>query len=110
MVRVINAHLREGAKGSFVSLELQGDLVMLQSQSTGRFYATAKRCFISSTFDHETAKTLIGQQIQGTIERVECEAYDYTVKETGEVIKLAHTYAYIPYAGAVPQQVRDTAR
>jgi phage-related protein len=76
---------------------------MLQSQATGRFYATAKRCSITSTFDLETAKSLIGQQIPGTIVRVDCATYDYTVKETGEAVKLAHTYAYVPHEGAAPQ-------
>ena len=102
MVRVINAHLRKGEKEDYVSLELQGDIVMLQSQNTGRFYATAKRCFVYSTFDIETAKALIGQQIGGTIQRVECEAYDYTIQETGEVIKLAHSYTYIPEGANAP--------
>jgi hypothetical protein len=96
MVRVINAHLRTGEQGQYVSLELQGDITLVQSQNTGRFYATAKRCFIFSTFDEEIAKKLIGTEMPGTIERVECEAYDYTVPETGEVIKMGYTYAYCP--------------
>jgi len=100
MVKVINAHQRQGEKGNYVSLELQGDLVMIQSQNTGRFYATAKRCFIYSTFDFETAKALIGQQIGGTIQRVECEAYDYIIPESGEVVKLMHTYTYVPEGGS----------
>ena len=103
MVRVINAHLREGEKGNYVSLELQGDIVMIQSQNTGRFYATAKRCFVYSTFDLPTAQSLVGQQRQGTIDRIQCDAYDYTIKETGEVIKLAHRYGYVPFTGATPQ-------
>ena len=101
MVRVINAHLRKGEKEDYVSLELQGDIVMLQSQNTGRFYATAKRCFVYSTFNIETAKGLVGQQIGGTIARVECEPYDYVVPESGEVIRLAHSYTYIPEGGNV---------
>jgi len=96
MVKVINAHSRENEKGKYVSLELQGDIVMVQSQNTGRFYATAKRCFVYSTFDIETAKSLVGQQIGGTIQRVECEPYDYTIQESGEVIKLSHSYTYLP--------------
>lgn len=102
MVKVINAHLRTTEKGTYVSLELQGELVMVQSQVTGRFYATAKKCFVFSTFNIDVAKSLIGQNISGTIVRVECEAYDYTIQETGEVIKLAHTYGYVPHEGAQP--------
>jgi hypothetical protein len=39
---------------------------------------------------------MIGQQIEGDIVRVEAEPYEYTNKTTGEVITLAHTYAYRP--------------
>ena len=96
MVRIINAHVRESEKGKFVSLELQGSLEMVQSQNTGRFYATARRCFISSTFDEATAKAFIGSEMPGEIVRVQADPYDYTVPETGEVISLAHTYTYVP--------------
>lgn len=96
MVKVTNAHLRQGEKGNFMSLELMGDIELVQSQSTGRFYATAKRCFISSTFDEMTAKSFIGKEIPGEIKRVQTEPYDFTVPETGEVIRLAHTYSYVP--------------
>lgn len=103
MVRIAQVHLRESPKGNFISLELQGDIELIQSQTTGKFYATAKRCFITSTFDLPTATALIGQQIPGTIVRMQCTPYDFTNKETGEVMKLTHTYAYVPHEGAMPQ-------
>ena len=99
MVTVKNVHLREGQRGTFVSLELQGDVELIQSLNTGRFYATIRRCFISSTFDEETAKSLIGKQFKGKIARVEADPYDFTVPETGEVIQLAHRWDYIPEEG-----------
>jgi hypothetical protein len=97
MVTVTTYHLRKNKEGkSFISLELQGDMELVQSMETGRFYATAKRCSITSTFDEATAKTLIGKQMPGTIQRVEAEPYEYTVPETAEVILLQHTYQYVP--------------
>ncbi|MCD6013166.1 MAG: hypothetical protein K0Q79_3028 [Flavipsychrobacter sp.] len=33
MVTVVNYHLREGEKGKYISLELNGDLEMVQSLS-----------------------------------------------------------------------------
>lgn len=97
MVTISNYHVRQNNEGkSFIALELQGDLEMIQSASTGNFYASAKRCSISSTFTEDVAKNLIGKQLPGRIDRVECESYDYTVKETGEVISLTHTYTYVP--------------
>jgi hypothetical protein len=97
MVTVKDYHLRVSKDGKeFISLELQGDLEMVQSMETGRFYATAKRCSVSSTFDEETAKKLIGVKMPGRIVRMECEEYEYAIPESGEVIKLKHTYQYQP--------------
>jgi hypothetical protein len=97
MVTIINYAVRENGEGkSFVTLELQGEIEVIQSSQTRRFYATAKRCTIPSTFTEDIAKTLVGKQIKGKIDKVQCEAYEYTVKETGEVINLTHTYVYNP--------------
>jgi hypothetical protein len=97
MVTIINYALRESKEGkSFVSLQLQGDIEFVQSMETGKFYATARRCSITSTFDETTAKGLIGATLPGSIKRSQCDPYDYTVPETGELISLAHTYEYIP--------------
>lgn len=97
MVTIINALTRSSKEGkTFAVLQIQGDIEMIQSATTGKFYATAKRCFIPSTFDELTAKSLIGTQIAGNIARVECDHYEYTVPSTGEIITLAHTYEYQP--------------
>jgi len=97
MVTINAYHVRQNQEGkSFITLELLGDLELIQSSTTGAFYATAKRCTISSTFPEEVAKTLIGKQLPGRIERVQSEPYEYTNRETGEVIILSHTYTYNP--------------
>jgi hypothetical protein len=93
----VNYHLRMSKEDKeFISLELQGDVELVQSMETGRFYATAKKCFVTSTFNEQSAKALIGTNMPGSIVRVECESYDFTVPETGEVISLAHSYTYSP--------------
>ena len=97
MVKIIDYALRQSKDGkAFVALQLEGDPEFVQSMDTGRFYLTAKRCSITSTFSEENAKQLIGSKLPGFIVRVQCEAYSYTVKETGEVISLAHSYEYSP--------------
>lgn len=96
MVTIINAYKREKDGKSFMVLQIQGGVEMVQNAITGRFYATAKKCFIPCTFDEITAKSLIGSQINGFIKREECDPYQYTVQSTGEVITLAHTYTYSP--------------
>ena len=78
MVTVKNYVLRESKEGKgFISLELQGDLEMVQSMETGKFYATVRTCNVSSTFDEATAKTMIGKQMPGSIKRVQTETYEY---------------------------------
>jgi len=96
MVTIIAAHKRSSEKSEFISLEVMGDLEMVQSQVSGKFYATARKCFLSSTFDAETAKSFIGQTLPGTLERIACEPYTYKVPGTKEEITLSHTYSYVP--------------
>ena len=97
MVKISGFKQRITAEGkSFITLELQGEVELIQSTETGKFYATARRCSISSTFNEEQAKTLIGKQFPGKIVRENVEEYEYTIKETGEVIKLCHSYVYNP--------------
>lgn len=96
MVTIINAIQRVKDGKTFMILQVQGGVEMVQSSTTGRFYATAKRCFIPSTFDEITAKSFVGTQLTGDIVRMECDPYQYTVPSTGEVITLAHTYEYQP--------------
>ncbi|WP_179318819.1 hypothetical protein [Winogradskyella helgolandensis] len=97
MVRIINYKERQVEDGSnFFVLELQGGVEMVKSQQTNQFYATAKKSFITSTFDEETCKALIGTSMPGNIEKQSCEPYQYTVRETGEMIILEHRYVYVP--------------
>ncbi|KIX20704.1 hypothetical protein SY27_12490 [Flavobacterium sp. 316] len=97
MVTIINFKERNKEDGtSFFVLEVQGGIEMVQSKITGNFYATAKKAYLPSTFDAMTCQALIGTQMQGSIEKEACEPYEYTVKETGEIITLTHRYCYVP--------------
>jgi len=97
MVHVKNYHVRTSSNGrTFVTLELLGGLEMIQSQQTGKFYATVRKCSVATTFDEEIAKSLIGSSLDGTIEKQECVPYSYTVEKTGEVIQLNYSWGYVP--------------
>ncbi|RYZ91403.1 MAG: hypothetical protein EOP04_00505 [Proteobacteria bacterium] len=97
MVTVVGFVVKTNKDGEdFVVLELQGEIIMVQSQTTGKFYATAKRCTMSSTFDEAVAASLIGKQMPGNVVKVECEEYELEDKETGEVRTLAYRYEYQP--------------
>lgn len=97
MVRITNFNERESDDGStFNALTVQGGVVLVKSKETGKFYATARKASIPSTFDKETCKALIGTEIPGKIVKVECEPYSYADKATGEIIDLSHRFEYIP--------------
>ena len=97
MVTVKQYHVRQGEDGgNYISLELTGDVSFVQSQVTGRFYAAAKRCFMYAAIDENTAKNMVGVSMPGSIERVACEPYEYTIADTGEVVSLSYSYQYKP--------------
>lgn len=97
MVRIISYKSRQREDGtSFCALEVQGGIEMVLSQKTNQYYATAKKTFISSTFDEQTCKALIGTEMPGSIRKQECEPYEYVVRETGESIILQHRFVYVP--------------
>lgn len=79
----------------FFGLVIQGGIESVKSKETGRSYFTARKTMVSSTFDETTCKGLIGTQMEGNIIRVKTEPYEYTIENTGEVITLSHTYAYV---------------
>jgi len=78
---------------------------LVKSKETGNFYATAKKASISSTFDEMTCKSLIGQQIPGSIQRVDTDPFEFTVKETGEIITLSHRWTYLKEGETVEEKV-----
>lgn len=92
------AHNQDGEP--FVVLTLMGDVELVQSSITGRFYATSKTANITSTFSPEIADTLIGKQLPGRIDRVDCDPYSYVIPETGEEVTLAHRWDYVPLGQA----------
>ncbi|EAR16645.1 hypothetical protein RB2501_07085 [Robiginitalea biformata HTCC2501] len=66
MVNVKDYKQREGKDGEpFFVLVLQGDVTPVKSKQSGRLYFTAKTCTVSSTFDEQTCKDLIGLQFPG---------------------------------------------
>ena len=101
MIKVTNYKIKQKSNGeTFVTLELTGNLEMVQSQQTGKFYATLRKCSIPSTLDEETAEGIVGTKMEGSIVKQECEPYSYTIQSTGEVITLNYSYQYQPVSFA----------
>ena len=40
-------------------------------------------------------ESLIGSDFPGSIQKVEVEAYEYAIPDTGEMITLTHSYEYV---------------
>ena len=96
MVRIIDFKVRMNGEGEpFNALIVQGGVELVRSKETGLFYATAKKTSIPSTFDDKTCESLIGQELPGSVEKVECEPYEYTDESTGEVITLSHRWVFV---------------
>ena len=105
MVTIVNCKQVETAEGKvFTSLEIQGDVRLVQSNVTDKYYLAANRTRISSALPLDFCRTLIGQKLQGTVEKVECQPYEYVNKETGETMTLYHTFVYSPEEPANVQQ------
>jgi hypothetical protein len=96
MVKVVGYKERLSNEGKpFLALMLQGGVEIIHS-ATGNMYATVRKASVASTFDEETCKGLIGTEMAGTIEKEECEPYQYTVEKTGEILTLFHRYVFVP--------------
>lgn len=95
MVTISNFYEVERKDGTkFISLELTGSAELIQSQNTGKWYATVRKCRIPSTFDANIAKAMVGQRLPGDVVKVICEPYEFTNPRTGEVLQLQHSYSY----------------
>ena len=85
MVTITNFYELERKDGSkFISLELTGQAELIQSQNTGKWYATVRRCRIPSTFDANIAQSMIGQRLPGEILRTICDPYDLQTHAQGK--------------------------
>jgi hypothetical protein len=86
-------------------LILKSGIELVKSKETGNYYATSKKASISSTFDDATCQNLIGQQIPGSVQKVESEPYEFTNKVTGEVLSLTHRWVYLKEGETVEEKV-----
>lgn len=106
MVTIVDFVKRTNKDGKeFNALVLQSGIELVKSHETGRWYATAKKASITSTFDDAMCQSLIGQQIPGSVQRIETEPYEFTVKDTGEVLSLTHRWVYAKDGEVISEQV-----
>lgn len=109
MVRIVNYQQREADDGNvFYALIISGGVELVQSRQTNNFYATSRKSSITSTFNEETCKALLGTEIPGEIVKQECEPYEYTIKETGEIVELSHRFVYVPEKPSEKEDISES--
>jgi len=87
--------LRENSDGEeFFALIVESGFEVVKSRESGNYYATSQQASLPCTFDEEGCKKLIGQEIPGSVQRVECEPYDMEVEGSDEVLTFNHRCEY----------------
>lgn len=97
MVQIIGFQKRTNQEGEdYFAIQVQSQEIEFQvSKTTGRPYATLRKCWINSTFDEPTCEALLGKQLKGSIIKEASEPYTFIIEETGEEIELNFRYTYI---------------
>ncbi len=103
-VTVIDYKKREKEGHEFFLLVLQGQPEIVKSQS-GKSYMTARRASLSTTFNEQTCKELIGTKFPGDIKKIKCDTYEFTIPDSGEIIKLDFRYEYSEVSESMEESV-----
>ncbi len=97
MITIIDYKKRKNAMDeSFFALIITGGISMVQSKETGNYYATSNKASITSTFDEQTCKNLVGTNLPGNITKVPSEPYSFVIEQTGEEVTLDYRWQYEP--------------
>ena len=106
MVTIVDFVKRTNADDEeYNALILQGGVEIVKSSKTDRYYATAKKTSVACTFDDATCQGLIGTQLPGSIQRVECEPYEILDRKTDEIVELTHRWVYFKEGETVEEKV-----
>ena len=66
-----------------------------------------RQASIPCTLSENMCTTLIGVDLPGKIVRVECEEYDFTIPDTGEIITLSHRWEVLHEGEAAESTVDE---
>jgi hypothetical protein len=94
----------------FYGLIVQSGAMAVKSKKSGRVYFTAKTAFVATTFDEETAASLIGVEFEGAIKKIQTDPYEYTIEETGEIIEMSHRWEFVDLALEMEEQIVEAER
>jgi len=110
MVTITGFQKRKKANGeSFNVLNLMSGVEVIKSNVSGKPYLSARKANVICHFDDATCLSLVNTKLPGTIEKQECDPYDFKVPQSDEVIQLDYTYVYNPEPANVEESVFETA-
>ena len=96
MVTIVDYKTYQREDGTeFHILEVQGGVEAIKSKQTDRIYLTARMARVACTFNESMCKAAIGTTLEGRIEKVKTEPYQYNNPDTGEIVTLTHRYEFI---------------
>ena len=111
MVTVKEIKRAVNSKGEeFYGLIVQSGAMAVKSKKSGRVYFTAKTAFVATTFDEQTAASLIGEEFEGAIKKIQTDPYEYTIEETGEIIEMSHRWEFVDPALEMEEQIVEAER
>lgn len=87
--------VKKDGGGEFCLLTVLGGIELVRSKVTNKTYFTARTVNVSSTFDQNMCRSLIGSEFEGHIIKVACKPYEFTIQETGEVIEMDYKYEFV---------------
>ena len=95
---------------SSMHLSSQGGIEMVCQKNSVAIMPQPSRQASQAHSMKPLAKALVGTKLPGKIARIRCDPYEYTIKETGEVITLTHRWAYNPNEAAVDEMVYEKSQ
>src|SRR5664280_195396 len=96
-VKIIGLERKTNLKTNepYTVLVLQGNAIVLQSKATSRPYVSARKTTIPCALDDVLAKSLIGQTLPGSIEKVACTPFEVKLSN-GKKLKVSEKYQFQP--------------
>jgi len=108
MVEIVDYQKRMNSEEvEFNVLIVQSGLVIVKSRESGNYYASSQQASLPCTFDEEGCKKLIGQEIPGSIQRVECEPYEMEVEGSEEVLTFDYRWVYLKEGDTLEEAIHE---
>jgi hypothetical protein len=64
-----------------------------------------KQCSVPSTFDEFTAKAMIGERVPSSVQKKQCDPYEFASKQTGEIVQLDYRWVYVPEGSTIEEAI-----